>query len=187
MKKIKLVDGNKLRSTKDIDFGVIGRHEIDIYVPENEIWFDRAYLKEKEFIFSDLEEHKRLVKKYGYEKAKAIERKKMPGGDPKMARVKLIKTESKMKIVLVDGPYVRQHFDSNFFFGGHPLVYDYVPKGEIWIDNAVVPEERPFVIAHEVYEYQLMKKGMSYSNAHDYACAREKEVRRAAGAKYLLD
>ena len=128
------------------------------------------------------------MKKYGYERAKKILRKKMKKITPDKVHLKLLGKRGNLKIYLVSGRLVRQHFDFNFVFGGHGLVYDYVPKNEIWMDDAMLTKERKYVLIHELYELDLMKKGKKYNDAHDYACAREKEERRRDGvAVYLKD
>lgn len=57
-------------------------------------------------------------------------------------------------------------FDIDYTEGGHDQVYKFVPKGEVWIDNDVEPDERPYIMFHELHERNLMKEGLSYSEAH---------------------
>ena len=73
------------------------------------------------------------------------------------------------KLVLVDGTYVRNQFDSDFSQGGNGFRYRFVPKGEIWIDADINPEEHAFIAFHECQEIERMRTGMSYSRAHDQA------------------
>lgn len=101
--------------------------------------------------------------------------------------MKLLKKQGKLKIYLVNGHKIRANFDPNFYAGGHGLVYKYMPKNEVWIDNTATPKERKYILVHELYELNLMKKGKSYNNAHDYANAAEKEARRRDGAVYITD
>jgi len=187
-KKIKLVDGFKIRNTIDLDFGCVEDSLTCPYIPKNEIWFDRAFIKERQSMLATFIKKRALMKKIGYEKAKKILRKDMKRIDPNMAHLKLIEKRGGLKIYLVSGKLVREHFDFNFVFGGHGYVYDYVPKDEVWLDDAMLTKERKYVLIHELYELNLMKKGKNYDNAHDYACAPEKEARRLDGvAKYLKD
>ncbi len=73
---------------------------------------------------------------------------------------------------------MRDLFYVDFTEGGHEFVYDFVPKGEVWIDNDLGPAERAFVILHELHERNLMAKGMHYDSAHlsssiiEYKCRR---------------
>lgn len=73
------------------------------------------------------------------------------------------------EIVLVDGTWVRNHLDSDFSQGGNGYRYKFVPRGEIWIDAEIDPVEWPFIELHECEEAELMKRGHSYSRAHDRA------------------
>jgi len=88
------------------------------------------------------------------------------------------------RLVIVDGAIVRQYLDPEFTQGGHHLVYPYIPKGEIWIEKAVRPKERPFILNHELVERRLMSRGTSYDAAHEYATAAEKDLRRQHGGFY---
>lgn len=186
MSKLKFIDGFKIRNTIDIDFSVIGDRENYPYIEKGEVWFDRAFIKEKEFFITLFEERKRLTKKYGYERAKEILRTRVSPIIKKNIKLKAIQKGKKFTVYLVNGSLVRKSFDPSFCFGGHYLVYKYVPKGEVWIDNAFSARERKYVIVHELHELNLMKKGMSYNNAHDYACAAEKEARRNDGVGHYL-
>ena len=186
MIKVKLVDGFKIRNTIDVDFAVIGNHDIYPYIDRNEIWFDKVFSKEKDFFVRLFRNRIVLIKKYGYERAKEILRTKMTAIVSEKIKLRLIEKEQSFSVYLVNGSAVRKSFDPSFCFGGHYMVYKYIPKNEIWIDNAALPKERKYVMVHEIYELKLMKKKMSYNNAHDYACAAEKEARRNYGVGYYL-
>jgi hypothetical protein len=81
-------------------------------------------------------------------------------------------------IVLVDGTYVRNHYDSDFSQGGNGHAYPFVPKSEIWVD-AITPEgEIALVTFHECEEFELMDRGMTYDRAHDRVKAQEDVFRR---------
>ncbi|MBZ5672308.1 MAG: hypothetical protein LAO04_21630 [Acidobacteriia bacterium] len=82
------------------------------------------------------------------------------------------------KVYIVDGKEVKRDYDVDFVEGGHWLVYSYIPRGEIWIDKSVLPDERPYVLAHEMHEVNLMKKGIGYEAAHGQASAYEKNLRQ---------
>jgi len=186
MVRIRVVDGFKIRNTIDVDFAVIGNHDIYSYIDRGEFWFDKAFVKEKDFFVRLFQSRSVLTKKYGYECAKEILRTKMKAIVSEKIKLRLIKKEQSFSIYLVNGALVRQAFDPSFCFGGHWLIYKYIPKNEIWIDNVALPKERKYVMVHEIYELRLMKKKMSYNNAHDYACAAEKEARRNDGVGHYL-
>jgi hypothetical protein len=83
-----------------------------------------------------------------------------------------------VKIFLVDGKKVRNIFDNWFCHGGHCLVYpDYVPNGEIWIDNTSPKNEHDFLLIHELHEYNRMADGETYKTAHPKASKIEYECR----------
>jgi len=74
-----------------------------------------------------------------------------------------------LKIALVDGTYVRNHFDSDFSQGGNGFRYRFVPRREIWLDRDINQAERPFIAFHECQESERMRSGFGYSRAHDQA------------------
>ena len=87
MKKVKLVDGFKIRNTIDLDFGNIEDSLTCPYIPKNEIWFDRAFAKEKNSMLATFIKKRSLMKKVGYEKAKRILRGKMKRIDPDTVKI----------------------------------------------------------------------------------------------------
>lgn len=76
--KVKIVDGFKIRNTIDIDFGILADNFNTPYLKPGEIWLDKTYLAEKKKILNEYQESRRLMKKYGYEKAKKMLRFKKP-------------------------------------------------------------------------------------------------------------
>ena len=65
----------------------------------------------------------------------------------------------------------------DFTQGGHEYVYEFVPPGDVWIDNDLEWQERGFVILHEIHERNLMEKGMCYDDAHASSSALEQSCR----------
>lgn len=82
------------------------------------------------------------------------------------------------RIVLVNGTYVRNHFDSDFSQGGNGYRYRFIPRGEIWIDSEIAQAEWPLIAFHECQEAELMRAGWTYSRAHDTAKRAEDKIRR---------
>ncbi len=179
--RVKIVDGFRIRNTLDVEFSMIADRATFPYVPKGEIWIERCFLREKDAVLARFVRKRALARKHGYERAKAMLRPKGPLPDPRAFRVRRLGRKAGAAVWLVRGRRVREALDPNFCFGGHGSVYAYVPKGEIWIDDAVPPAERPFILVHEAYELALMRRGKGYSDAHDHANAAEKEARRAAG------
>jgi hypothetical protein len=76
------------------------------------------------------------------------------------------KLENGVSVWIVNGRLVRSVFDIDYIAGGHDHVYEFVPEGEVWIDDAVEEQERGFVLLHELHERNRMAEGLPYSKAH---------------------
>lgn len=85
-----------------------------------------------------------------------------------------------LTIYLVSGEQVRNEIDLDFTAGGNSGAYPgYVPKNEIWLDDALHVLDRIATIFHEIVERNLMLyQGIGYDRAHDTACKREIEFRK---------
>ena len=181
--KLKYVDGFKIRNTLDIDFGGIGCREFFSYIPSDEVWLDDIYRNEKD-LFIDM--WKTIIKnmaKYGYEESKAQFKINYDYDEEKLNKI-----YHPSGYYLVDGAYVRSNISRTFKYGGHWKVYDYIPEGETWLDDKVKPDEMKYIYKHESTELKLMdKNNFSYNDAHDFANAFEKRMRRKHGAVYKRD
>lgn len=93
----------------------------------------------------------------------------------KPPRLKLLGTIQGLSIYLVSGEQVRNKTDIDFTAGGSEAAYPgYIPKGEIWLDDALHVLDRIATIFHEIVERNLMLYGgVDYDDAHDIACKRE--------------
>jgi hypothetical protein len=183
------VDGAYVRSRIDEEFTNYGQHYRFPFIPDNEFWIDRipADADQKEigfFIEHLLVEHRLMTSGMPYDKAieeadraERAERRKsgdlkrvMTGDDlpdPSQVRVRLWKRlENGVSVWIVNGRLVRSAFDIDYTEGGHDYVYEFVPTDEVWIDNDLVEEERPFVLLHELHERNRMAGGWPYSRAH---------------------
>lgn len=83
-----------------------------------------------------------------------------------------------LSIALVDGTYVRDHMDSDFCQGGNEFRYDFVPVGELWVEDQIDPDEWALIAFHECHESELMRRGQNYGPAHDEAKRLEDEFRK---------
>lgn len=81
------------------------------------------------------------------------------------------------EIFLVNGSYVRNHFDSDFIAGGNGYRYRWIPRGELWLDDSSPAAEWPYNAFHECHESEDMKHGASYEKAHDAAKRIEDRMR----------
>jgi len=98
----------------------------------------------------------------------------------KPPRLRLLGQVTGLVVYLVDGEHVRNELDLDFTAGGNEAIYpNYVPKGEIWIDDALSALDRTATVLHEIVERNLMLgKGWSYDRAHDAASAAERPFRK---------
>lgn len=192
-----LVDGRRIRSKLDEEFTNYGQHFRFPFIPEDEFWLDReAVPNERKFFLDHLLVEWRLQKagySYSYaagkanrkeraERKKSKDLKKIKDKDGRLVHAKvhcrlIKKIHDGLTVWLVHGRLVRSAFDIEFTEGGHDLVYRYVPKKEVWIDNDVVASERLYVILHELYERSLMARGLSYKRAHNKASLLEWRAR----------
>ncbi len=198
------VDGNYIRTNIDIEFINYGQHYRFKFIPENEFWLDKeAVPNEQELFIKNLFiEHSLMKKGIKYKEAVKIadsvevkERlknknvkellKKSKGERLDSVKISLWKTlKNGVKVWIVDGFLVRSLFFIDFTEGGHDLVYKFIPKKEIWIDNDLVKEERKFVLIHESTERNKMLQGMKYDDAHyNYASPRELKFRKKLTTK----
>jgi hypothetical protein len=90
--------------------------------------------------------------------------------------IKPILSNDNIEVWRVDGKKIRQSLSVDFTLGGHDKVYHFIPKNEIWIDDATPKDEIDFVILHELIERRILldwinqgKQNISYDEAHKQA------------------
>ena len=185
--KVWIVDGIYIRGHIDEEFTNFGQHYRYSYIPKDEFWIDREAKQDETQFFIDhlLVEHRFMAKGMSYGEAlvkadQAERRERRRAGDLRLLRrhgqelPKSIqvherlwkKLENGLTVWLVNGRLVRSVFDVDFTAGGHDHVYEFVPENEVWIDNDIEEEERPYVLLHELHERNRMAKGWPYSKAH---------------------
>ena len=176
-----------MRCHTDHEFTNFGQHYRYPYIPETELWLDQeGDPDEREFFIEHLlVEHQLMERGMPYEQAlvegdKAERRERRQAGDVRRVtdggrelptaedvRERRWKTlENGVTIWIVNGRLVRSVFYVDFTAGGHDCVYEFVPEKEVWIDDDIVEEERPYVLLHELHERNLMSSGSPYSKAH---------------------
>ena len=182
-----IVDGRYIRGHMDEEFTNFGQHYRYPYIPDLEFWIDKEAGHDECCFFIDhlLVEHELMKKGMSYgealtkaDQAERIERRRSSDmgkvthqgqtlPDPKMVHERLWKKlENGISVWIVNGRLVRSAYDIDYTEGGHDHVYEFVPAGEIWIDDAIEENERGFVLLHELHERNRMEKGMPYSQAH---------------------
>jgi hypothetical protein len=182
-----IVDGSYIRGHIDEEFTNFGQHYRYSYIPLKEFWIDKeAQHDEREFFIDHLlTEYELMRKGMPYDQAlpkadnrERIERrrsgdvrkmtksgKNLPDGHDVHDRL-WKKLENGLSVWIVNGRLVRSAFDIDFTEGGHDYVYEYVPENEVWIDDAIVEPERPYILLHELHERNRMSNGWSYNKAH---------------------
>jgi len=182
-----IVDGSYIRGHIDEEFTNFGQHFRYKYIPEKEFWIDKEAEHDEHKFFTDhlLVEHHLMAEGRSYAEAlieadKAERRERRRAGDVtrathrgqqlpegKAAHDRLWKKlENDVSVWIVNGRFVRSVFDIDFTAGGHDHVYEFVPAGEVWIDDAITEKERGFVLLHELHERNRMTDAVPYSQAH---------------------
>lgn len=190
-KKIVYVNGFDVRNLHDPEFGICERRNPErsvrhacLYIPEGEIWIDEAVKDETDSLVAVLDfEDRYLRADTDFRAFREILKKEF--ADPASFDLKEATRRTYEKkgsfIREVDGGMVREKIDPYFVLGGHHLVYEYIPEGEIWLDAKMSKEVLKYTLVHECVERVLMERGVIYDTAHDYATATEKEARRRDG------
>ncbi len=183
-----LVDGEYVRKEIDENFVECDHHYHFKFIPQNEFWIDQATdpLELPYFIDNLLVEYRLMEKGVSYEealrqgdlcekreRAKSASFQYLCEGTNKMSVVEKIHRElltkyshGEMKVWIVDGKLVRDFFLTEFIDGGHDLVYAFVPKNEIWIEEVLSPDGKKYILLHELHEHALMLQGKKYREAH---------------------
>jgi hypothetical protein len=185
-----VVDGQYVRESLDEEFTNFGQHFRFPFIPANQFWLDRENVPGEEGFFVDhlLVEYRLMARGMDYDhaldKADAAEQSEraktrlaLDGQELRERHQdsRLISSVHKelleewsdgVKVWVVDGELVRDLFFIDFTEGGHDKVYRFIPGGEVWIDDDVVPGERPFILLHEMHERRLMSRGWNYDRAH---------------------
>jgi hypothetical protein len=91
----------------------------------------------------------------------------------------LLRELSDCRIYVVDGTAMRRDVDDQYIMGSNAKANaEYIPEGEIWIEQMLTPAERFFITLHETVEFRHMEKGMKYDQAHELASKKETAARK---------
>ena len=202
-----VVDGNYIRKNIEKEFTNCAQHRRFPAIPKWELWLDKEYAPGEEQFYTDylLAEKRYIEQGMGVKdailKASRLERSeraksalgRLATTDRQQASKKVYKKKLKIyskgiDVWIVNGELVRDMYYLDFTEGGHDAVYDFVPDGEVWIDDDIGPRERKYIIFHEVYERLLMLKGKDYDktrlnvkDAHYFASRLEYKGRHFPG------
>ena len=112
---------------------------------------------------------------------------------------RFVRKEGLFKLYAVDGRWIRNNLCAYFGHGGHGYVHEFIPHSEIWVSTHHYHESAwegghcgcrvrskgqrvsrnyfQSTVIHEITEYQQMRMGVPYWQAHQIALQNE----RAAG------
>ncbi len=185
--KIRFVDGSFIRNHLDTNFGFLEEHaragfSPSYYIPEGELWVDKHYRAELPRLIKIRELYNNpKYARLSYQKIREILKRELVSHETPPPFIEQTEKNGALTINHVNGHIVREYIDPEFIFGGHDLVYNYIPKNEVWLDALQGPRELPYTTLHELTERAYMKQGMNYDAAHDIAIAVEKSARRTNG------
>ncbi len=195
-----LVDGEKIRKDIDENFVEYDHHARFRFIPSDEIWIDQETNEDERAYFLENVSMERKFMNEGMslgeavekaDKIEARERRESPRiknilhahhtrkkALEKIRKEKLDEYSSDfVHVYLVYGEFVRDIYLVEYAEGGHDLVYSFIPRGEIWIEEVLHPSERAFIILHELHERYLMSQGKDYPHAHKGATIVEDHFR----------
>jgi hypothetical protein len=192
------IDGSYIRANLDIEFTNFGHHYDFEFIPDNELWIDNENSPGESdyFITHMLVSYNLMSKGMDYDSAlviaDSVEKNERMKSTLTLEILKLrqdqnndsevikrihksfLKSFSKyLNVWVVNGEIVRNIYFIDFTEGGHNKVYNFIPDNEVWIDDDIFPDERKFVLLHEMHERYLMSKGVSYDNAHQESSSLE--------------
>jgi hypothetical protein len=194
-----LVEGSWIRTNRNEEFSNFGHHwTFPRLIPRNEIWIDKESDPDEHRFYQShaFLERRLMAAGQSYESARrranAHERRlRVAAGDvrkvtagkdlpqPSKVHTRLWKTlPDGVTVWYVDGRLVRSVFNIEFTEGGHEHVYEFVPHGEVWIDDDLEEDEVGFVLFHELHERALMAGGKGYDEAHAAASKKESYLRK---------
>lgn len=198
------VDGAYVRKNINSEFTNFGQHYRFPFIPKNEFWLDQESAPGEENFFIDhlLVEYKLMARGKSYEaafeRADQIEKRERHKSklmqrlrQKKYQHQEFIKKIHKklwwvdklsgLKVWLVNGELVRSDLLTYFTEGGHDLVYAFIPKKEVWLDDDIKASERKFIFIHELRERNLMAQGWGYdkNTFFNKSHQRGKEVKSA--------
>lgn len=194
-----LVNGAAVRRELDENFVEYDYHGHFRFIPEREFWIDdemaekeyslylKRLLKEVSFLKEGMNVMEAARRADAFEETLRQNGKRMQNILASQNQEVFRRTLKKRKLEeysgvvtvwLVDGSLVRSVYFLGYAEGGHDVVYPWIPKNEIWLEESLKPEERAFIVLHELHErYLMLSENMSYPNAHHGATIIEDRYR----------
>lgn len=194
-----LVNGAAVRRDIDENFVEYDYHGHFRFIPEKEFWIDDEmsekeyglYLKRLRKEISFLKEgmsiaeaarradaFEEALRQNGKRMQKILASQNQEVLRRRLKKKKLEEYSSAVSVWLVDGPLVRSVYLLGYAEGGHGVVYAWIPRNEIWLEESLKSEERAFIVLHELHErYLMLSEKMSYPDAHHGATIVEDHYR----------
>jgi hypothetical protein len=204
------VDALQLRDTNVIlqEFSDYAIHSDFNIIPNDEVWVDSRSLEQQYLIYEALTrikyEELGSSKEHAYDKAEQKNKARREKEDnvkmcpwnyspvfdediKKQIYLKkwtTIKCDDDIHVFIINGNFVRDYFKTDFVEGGHYIVYKWIPKNEIWIDDEVSVKEWILILIHEIAEMIMMQKnGFDYEKGHRKASKIEWSFRERMSLK----
>ncbi len=83
-----------------------------------------------------------------------------------------------LSIWIVSGVPVRLMMSQDFLTCGYDLINHYIPKGQIWIEDSVKPEDILNTLIYCLWERDLLLQGCPFDKAHDRALSAKRHFKR---------
>jgi hypothetical protein len=149
-----IVDGSYIRGHIDEEFTNFGQHYRYPFIPLKELWIDQeAQHDERRFFMDHLRAEFSLMDKgVPYDKA-IMEAEKIERKERRRSGDEQELTHHGRE--LPDGRDVHER-----------LWKKLESEVSVWIDDAIIGQERPYVLLHELHERNRMSTGWPYSKAH---------------------
>lgn len=195
-----LVNGALVRKELDENFVEYDYHGHFHFIPEKEFWIDnemsgkeyglyiKRLLKETSFLKEGLSvveaAHKadtfeETLRQNGKRMQKILASQNQEVFHHLLKKKQLEEYSGTVRVWLVDGSLVRSIYLLGYAEGGHDVVYSWIPKNEIWLEESLKHEERAFIVLHELHErYLMISQKMSYADAHHGATIVEDHYRQ---------
>jgi hypothetical protein len=182
-----VVDGAYIRKNMNDQFTNFGQHyRFPSMIPTYEFWIDRENGgkrgEEAEYFIPHMKKEWELMRNgtmypRAITEADEVEHDLRNQDESSQYKIRELEKIGDIAVWLVNGKKIRDDCYIDFTEGGHDLVYDWIPKNEIWLDDDISKEERPYILDHEYEERCRMARGMPYNHAHNEASLLERNLR----------
>ena len=145
-----------------------------------------AEIAQPDIIIKEYSNHddKKGTFKYNKDNGTYTNKKKKHGVRANLKKKEAMGKVHGITVYRVDGEEVREKCYPDFTMGGNSAIYDFIPHGEIWVEDMKFSFDEILTFIHELTEDLLMTyDGETYDQAHDSALEAEILVRKLMGEK----